>query len=254
MYNDEFPSGSKSDSYGHTKGVAVFGSDKGFWLVHSTPRWPPNRADGYSYAADEQKYGQSFLCLSMTAAELDTVAKCFFNNKAHVYDGYIPESLTSSMPSMTSAITGQHTTDSVATQQSISAGSSSWTQFCKSSEWGKDLYEDLVEPYYSKGFSWETWQNGGTELPSYCAGTSGCSYDSFNVKTLSLPDGTNWDINQDHSKWGVSSTGSVTCIGDINREITQRKRGGGTVCRDSAALHKAFSSIITDTDKTCGSC
>ena len=32
------------------------------------------------------------------------------------------------------------------------------THFAKSAVWGQDLYEDLVEPYYEKGFMWETWR------------------------------------------------------------------------------------------------
>ena len=53
----------------------------------------------------------------------------------------------------------------------------------------------------------------------------------MNVKTLSMA-GATWDEGQDHSKWAVSTSGAkpTVCIGGVNRMLSQRKRGGGTVC------------------------
>ena len=73
----------------------------------------------------------------------------------------------------------------------------------------------------------ETWMRPA--MQSYC--TPAQAYSVMNVKTLSMA-GATWDEGQDHSKWAVSTSGAkpTVCIGGVNRMLSQRKRGGGTVC------------------------
>jgi hypothetical protein len=62
---------------------------------------------------------------------------------------------------------------------------------------------------------------------------------------------TTWTESQDHAKWAVALDNSnVACIGDINRMTSQEKRGGGTVCFESAALANALYNSVTSSD-TC---
>ncbi|KAJ1347908.1 deoxyribonuclease II [Parelaphostrongylus tenuis] len=46
----------------------------------------------------------------------------------------------------------------------------------------------------------------------------------------------------DHSKWGVSMDESMpfVCIGDVNRQISQFKRGGGAACIRNKIFGKHF--------------
>lgn len=75
MYNDEFPNGTKSMTRGHTKGVVVMTSQGGFWLVHSVPKYPPTPPDGYSYPHSGHHYGQSMLCISLSADQAHILGK-----------------------------------------------------------------------------------------------------------------------------------------------------------------------------------
>ena len=128
------------------------------------------------------------------------------------------------------------------------------THFAKSAVWGQDLYEDLVEPYYKKGFMWETWRRKPYTEPTYCSAnaTSGKLYDSVNVMSIKFGAGTApnalFKYTRDHCKWGIASTGSTVCIGDINRMTSQKKRGGGTACIESPPLWKAMNALINSTD------
>lgn len=84
------------------------------------------------------------------------------------------------------------------------------------------------------------------QLPSYCPPQY--TYPSINIRTVSLGPKITWKETQDHSKWGVTISGNIACIGDINRQAGQRKRGGGTYCTDDRNLWSAFNAVIADKD------
>lgn len=258
MYNDETPAGHKSSTRGHTKGVVAFdeSSGKGFWLVHSIPRWPPVQADGYSVPTDTQKYGQSFLCMSFNVADLDTAANLMQLNYPQIYDSHFSASGQQQAPHLYELSKGNHTTAATtATQALPTSGGSSFRQFAKTARWGQAIGEYLIGPYYDSGFQWETWRDGEGDLQPWCAGKGGCQYDTFDVESVKVPSGTTWTVSRDHSKWGISTDGAkVACIGDINRQSGQYRRGGGFVCKSDSGLWKAFNQIITGTNSTCTPC
>ncbi|KIH61478.1 hypothetical protein ANCDUO_08254 [Ancylostoma duodenale] len=54
--------------------------------------------------------------------------------------------------------------------------------------------------------------------------------------------------SQDHSKWGVSMNPAVpaVCIGDVNRQESQYRRGGGAVCIMDPKLWRTFYYSVTE--------
>lgn len=75
VYNDEPTNIPMKSTVGHSKGVLAADNSTGFWLVHSVPKFPqlPYQQNSYMYPSTGVKYGQSFLCMSMLAEELDKV-------------------------------------------------------------------------------------------------------------------------------------------------------------------------------------
>lgn len=75
VYNDEPTNYKTVSTLGHSKGVVVGDSESGFWLVHSIPKFPylPYQKNSYTYPKTAVKFGQSFLCISMVAKELDNI-------------------------------------------------------------------------------------------------------------------------------------------------------------------------------------
>lgn len=70
-------------------------------------------------------------------------------------------------------------------------------------------------------------------MPSSCS-----NYKTMNVKEVTFDSAISFTETKDHAKWAASpnsahrsllSNAYVTCIGDINRMTSQRKRGGGAV-------------------------
>lgn len=80
VYNDEPTNGKTTFTLGHSKGMVVADNSSGFWLVHSVPKFPKlpyQNNNSYMYPTTGVKYGQSFLCVSMVAKELDKVGKFY---------------------------------------------------------------------------------------------------------------------------------------------------------------------------------
>lgn len=129
---------------------------------------------------------------------------------------------------------------------------SGFKTFAKSRCFGDDLYSGLVAPTLASNLLVNTWQleKKSDVLASNCT----VKYSVKNVKGLKV-NHDNFNNTSDHSKWAVSDDGSMgnayywTCIGDINRDRSQFRRGGGTVCRKSYALHKAYRQSITRIEK-----
>ena len=246
MYNDQDPREKKSYYKAHAKGVYGWGPGGGFWLVHSTPRFPNFVEDGYQgFPEYAMRYGQSFLCTTFDLGALDDVARGQISNDPMIYDFRIPA--PEATPTLAS-LTLKHTPDKGSqTLAATSAGGANLTVFAKNRSWDDYLYEDLVCETFDRGFRWETWMNGVRPDPTFCRPDH--KYDSVNIRTVRISPAHEFKETQDHSKWGVSIEPAVVCIGDINRQESQNKRGGGTVCITDDDLWKAFDALVGEMDQ-----
>jgi len=246
MYNDEDPSGTGAASnVGHSKGVLGFSSDGGFWLIHSVPRFPLKVKGGNSGSlpADETIYGQTFLCLTLSAPQLDKVGVQLQYNHVGIYDSNIA-SFASALPNVAAVISGTYIHTAGSNKVVLNtAGGQQFTSYAKSAKWGRDLYADLVAADLGTSLRVESWMR--PKLKSDCSGT----YHVVNVATVNIG-GNTFSETQDHSKWAVSTNSGTNwaCVGDINHMKSQFKRGGGTVCINDASVHNAFSSIIASAE------
>lgn len=227
----------------HAKGILAADSSGGFWLVHSVPKFPDLTAASFAYDTSDI-YAQSFLCLSLNHDDVQNAAYQlqFFHPDIYSSNLVVSHKYTN----ISDLIDG--TRYEGANVLTVQAGSTTITSFAKSNSWGKDLYEDLVCPYFDQGFQWETWRRSPKE-PSYCTPTY--KYDSINVNSIAFPDSdTKWSYTQDHAKWGLSLDAKlpVVCIGGINRMSSQRARGGGTVCMKRPAFWNAMNAIVAGSD------
>jgi deoxyribonuclease-2 len=247
LYNDQTPLGSSSDSRAHSKGLMLFDGEKGFWMVHSVPKWPGAVSQGW-YDISSLTYAQSIMCTTFRLDRLEDIAALQMVQWPLIYSSGISSDLMDDHPQFVEWITGsKNKTATNTTTELVSYNGRHMTHYSKSNYCDCDLWGDVVAPGVKSNMRVETWQNGnGGKLPDFCA--PDYEYSVVNITAIAMPDGNaSWRETQDHSKWGVSEEDAQTvCIGDINRQPSQEDRGGGALCYASSSLWKAFDAVVDE--------
>lgn len=117
-----------------------------------------------------------------------------------------------------------------------------------------DLYHAWVAPTLQTDLLVQFWRRSTGVLPSDCSP----SWKVLGVHLLSPGGQITFKATEDHSKWAASAGGgglrggSWVCVGDINRNEAEEKRGGGTVCRQDVAVWKAYRAAALQCDSCKG--
>lgn len=167
MYNDEPPEQKSDEARGHTKGVIAADATGGFWLVHSVPKFPPSDYKAYSYPPTGHLYGQSFLCISLSASELDTIGELIRFNEPHVYLGQVPTALQPLYPNL---LRVAESNSSWVTEPPFFKTNrvGNFSVFSKSHKFNKELYVDWVAPTLQSDLMVESWLHGPGVINSEC--------------------------------------------------------------------------------------
>ena len=242
LYNDEMPAIAKRKDnahLGHTKGVIAFDTASGtaFWLLHSWPKFMEPGAEN----DPTPKYGQTYLCISL---QIDTARK-IADQMAHHQEPqvYIPNVAdlpkTDPLYLLSQPLAPNPPADSNVIDLTSSAGMA-FKVIAKNREWNKDFWNELVGPALGDDMDDETWIRG----PIPPIADSDGIHKTFDIKYVNLGAlGAHWawPETHDHAKWGITLHKPWICVGDINRMISQRKRGGGTIAFQNATLWQALS-------------
>jgi deoxyribonuclease-2 len=254
LYNDERPDGSKSTpdqndngSLGHSKGMLAFdtASKTALWLLHSWPKFVMPGAK----AMPVPDYGQTYLCVSLDLDTASTIAAIMIDHQEpQVFASRLPKSLGQADPlrKLTQAIDPNAKSDSHVLDFK-SRGGKLFKMIAKNRAWGGDFWNQLVGPALGVCIDVESWIRGTVpdHKDSNAPGALNLlgSRKTFDVNTIDLtPLGTpwKWPESKDHAKWGISVEPEWVCVGDINRMISQQKRGGGAIAFQEPALWAAL--------------
>jgi deoxyribonuclease-2 len=242
LYNDEQPvSLNRKDNAekGHTKGVLVFdtASDTAYWLLHSWPKF----AEPGATTDPTPKYGQTYLCISLDVA----TARCIAGQMVDHQEPQICYFNTADLPATDPLfILTQPPASAPKADSSVidlkSIGGMPFKVIAKNRQWNQDFWNGLVGPTLNDDMDDETWIRG--PIPPI-ADTDGI-HKTFDIKYINLGAlGAHWawPETHDHAKWGITMHQPWVCVGDINRMISQRKRGGGTIAFQNQTLWSALS-------------
>ncbi len=251
VYNDEHADkqGNNSEK-GHCKGILAFdkASDSALFLLHSTPRFPANKE--FTLPDDEKIYGQTFICITLPnyqmANQIAQQMLCQQNPQVLTESSRIPSSLQDDEPlSLLFHGTGVDELEKPSTVQFKSRGGKEFLLIAKSRKWGKDFWLDLVSPELKSDLIVETWRRGAV-TPLQDNRSSEFDEDTLNLKfTVNSSLTYEWHYTKDHAKWSVAlknSTNSLpwVCVADLNRMVSQEKRGGGSLCFQESRLWEAL--------------
>jgi deoxyribonuclease-2 len=243
LYNDEKPpvaEGKDNGSLGHTKGVIAFDTASGtaFWMLHS---WPKFAAPALP-AMPTPLYGQTFLCISLRIEDARKIAaQMAHHQEPQVFNPRLPASLDKEDPLylLTQPLDPKDPGDS-SVLDLHSAGGLNFKVIAKNRKWGRDFWNDLVGPTLKADMDVETWIRG--PIPPTL--DSDGIHKTFDVKYIDfsrIGAPWTWPESKDHAKWGISTDSDWVCVGDINRMISQEKRGGGTIALQDEKLWAALS-------------
>jgi deoxyribonuclease-2 len=242
LYNDEKPAqaGGRDDgNCGHTKGVLAYDTEtkKAFWLIHSWPK----------YAAPDETawptpmYGQTYLCLSLSLDTATAIAKQMFTD--HEPQSFLPhdaspvaDPIFAKLEKVDDSARDPH----ASTTDHKTDGGMPFKVLSKNREWNGDFWNGWVGPQLKADLDVDTWIRG--TIPPV-ADTDGI-HKTFDIKYINLgPLGIHyaWPETHDHAKWAITKDHNWVCVGDINRMISQRKRGGGAVAFQNPTLWTALS-------------
>ncbi len=241
LYNDEMPAcvrRSDRSALGHTKGVIAFDvkSESAFWLVHSWPQYSAPHVE-----KPTPMYGQTYLCVSLSLADARKLA-------AQMIDHQEPQTYLPRMPKMidasdTLARLAQPFKPAPVGDSDVlhlsTRGGHPFKVIAKNRKWGRDFWNDLVGPTLRADIDCETWIRG----PIASTRDSDGVHKTIDIHYVDLrPLGApwSWPETHDHAKWAVTTKNDWVCVGDINRMISQEKRGGGTVAIQHPMLWRAL--------------
>lgn len=274
FFNDEEPDGTVSSSLAHSKGVLSYNvnTNKAFYLIHSMPGFAnePNLTSNLTtpFYIDDSAciYGQSFICVSHTLTDTDALFYQIAINNPQVYGNKWPTTtanafnFSTAMPnSYAFQVAGTRYTATSMNQTYTFASNGEkkqiFTHFAKNPRWNQDLYANFTSIIFQSNLIIETWMRPYS--PSFYPPAT--VYENVNVQTLHIPSEASikqfrqvvqWTETQDHAKWAMAQAPakSMVCVGDINKQPSQYKRGGGTMCLSHPNVHQAFQELLVNYD------
>jgi deoxyribonuclease-2 len=244
MWNDETPFGKTTSSRAHAKGVLIFNDQTGIFVRHSVPNFPPAANQSYVYPSSGTIYGQSMFCVSLDINGIAQIAAQFLINGPEIYDAFVPTSVKKN--DISDLANGVKSTQNVnSSAVSIKTRKGKVLQdFAKTKQSNSDLWEQIIAPTLNRNLIVETW--GRPLDPSFCGFRK-----VENIHEISFSTDITFVETKDHSKWGITSTtqNGIVCIGDINRMVSQRKRGGGATCFSDQTIYNQFNRIVSTVNR-----
>lgn len=263
MYNDEHPADMtprKADNteMGHCKGVLAYDTktDSAFWLLHSTPKFSmlkealfPDSLSGLTKEEDEVKYGQTFLCVTLkgwkTASQI--ADQMYHQHEPQIYSVHTPPSLPAADPlAQLAKGVSVSETDPPGKLWFQSKGGQKFLLVCKNRHWNDDFWPDLVGPTLGVDLDVETWRRDPKDTDQTDSDKKdkvdivrGIDLRGLDAKNLPYV----WPNSNDHAKWALSVEQDWVCVGDINLDKSQRKRGGGAICFQNKLLWQSLSKV-----------
>jgi len=252
FYNDQKPKSHRSySSYGHSKGAFAFDEDSGFWLIHSVPKFPNRVKEGYRYPSSGLSFGQMMICVTFNSNQFENIAQQLIYNHPHIHDKFLPGgAIQKTHPNVKRLMKNKLIRRAPFSREATLQSSKGviYHHFAKDNQWGKDLYRDFVAMRLNTSLLTETWQRGTDIGPSCSKKFHVEDIDKIDIVLANVQPSIHFKSINDHSKFAIGSSmgNPFVCVGDINRQPSQFKRGGGTLCFKNVGIWKQYYNFVED--------
>ncbi|EPB76495.1 deoxyribonuclease-2 domain protein [Ancylostoma ceylanicum] len=199
-------------------------------------------SEKYDYPKSGTRFAQSFLCLSLSTNALEDVGQYMRFAQVTPFLSNLPASFKVLAPSLVDVVNkkspSKSASDFTTIRTIVTLNGKKAKGFAKGKKFGADLWYKFIAPNLKTSMAVETWRGGNAEDVGTTCGNKQNVYDVSSVTVLN----TTFANSMDHSKWGVSMEQKIpaVCIGDVNRQVSQYKRGGGAVCIEDLKLWRTF--------------
>ncbi|XP_036970234.1 deoxyribonuclease-2-alpha-like [Acanthopagrus latus] len=239
LYNDQPSTGNAPSSFGHSKGVVMLDRQTGVWLSHSAPKFP---ADGRTFWPDSaNNNAQTFMCVTYSYDTFSEIGLQLKYIHAYSFDSDIPTTFHNELRCVAQRSCYPKKAPWYHVMNLTSMAGKHFLSFAKYTRFGDDLYSGLIVNHLQQNLYVKSWGKMQRPLPSNCS--TAIHHSLYNVKEVQLLRKPISDT-VDHSKWCVTTGGGWTCIADMNREESQKSRGGGAICTDDVEVGRAFYVMI----------
>ncbi|KAM4750917.1 plancitoxin-1-like [Anableps anableps] len=251
-YSDQPPGCSAEQGrFGHSKGLVMVDrrtiTSTGVWILHSTPRFPFRREENNFWPNSGNKNAQTFICVTFNYDQFSKIGTHLQHISAFPFEYYIPDNFHVELQNVVKWTEDPPTRpDIVHTESLTSRKNQVFRSFAKRTsqeEEDGDLYLSIAENIRSDVYV-QTWGCQRDWAESYCPETG---WQVINAEGIVVTNRWRWESNVDHSKWCVAKDQNKhwTCIGDMNRAISQYERYGGALCIENEAVHEHFLRFAT---------
>ena len=241
-------SSSASSSKAHAKGTLIYDINYGTFLLHSLPRFPTRTSENEvltELPSNGGSYGQTFLCISIIKETAEIIAELL---------NYINVSINKSVSSdrvnetpnqwitkliknkMSSSYPNEHT------KIIYSIAGEEFTFYGKNYKNKIIPFDTTMRENYNDDFYVRTWSRPSLAPAQYD------TYKLVNVIKVKY-DTFQYEVNKEHSKWGITKDKNIVCFADLNHTESQKDRGGHIVCFENEKLHNIMKNAIISTDE-----
>ncbi|KRX98908.1 Deoxyribonuclease-2-alpha [Trichinella pseudospiralis] len=240
-YSDNPPNLPPRNEKSKAKGVLLVDSranDAAAWFVHTVPKFLAYLG-GYSWPAAETAKGHMFLCLSLSEAHLNSVAKAVRYQEPYVYVNNLTPAILNQHIELSNLATGveirltpflehaKFTTKAVQVAANIQA-------FGKHSKSFADIYSKVLRSKLSASII--IWASSDAKSKSICKGR-------HQLRKIVSPmqfAGNQVSREVDSTNWVLVDGKNTVCLTTNDYKIAERQIPGAAVCLENAGVYNAF--------------
>ncbi|KRZ65921.1 Deoxyribonuclease-2-alpha, partial [Trichinella papuae] len=234
-YSDDPPNLPPRNEKSKAKGVLLVdnrANDAAAWFVHTVPNFLAYLG-GYSWPPTETAKGHMFLCLSLSEAHLNSVAKALRYQEPYIYANNLPVRVTPFL---------DHS-KFITKREQVAANIQAFGKHRKSFA---DMYAKILRSKLSASI--RIWAPSDKRSKSICKG-------QYHLRKIVSPmqfDGVQVSREADSAKWALVEGKNTVCFTTNDYKVTEKQTPGAAVCLENAERNPTWANSRAAIDQGAG--